>query len=88
MLVSIELGHVDRDKLHVRGLKERLRGRGEVAQPGADGDDQIRLSGQAIRGQRACHPDRAHVLRVIPGQRALARLRLARRDARLLHEAL
>ena len=79
-LGGVEPVDVDPDERHVRVLERGPGGRDEVAHPGADADDEVGVPGQPVGREAARRPDRADVLRVVPGQRALAGLRLAHRD--------
>jgi len=76
MLHGIEACGVDRNELRVRA-ERRPRAGGEVLQPGADGQHEIRLGRQRVGRRRPGDPDRAHVQRVVPGEAALAGLRFA-----------
>src|SRR6202030_1292771 len=76
-LGRIEWVHVERDE---PGLGEERIGSGsKVRQAGAYSEDQIGVTGQGIRCGRAGDPDRPELKWMVPGQRALASLRLANR---------
>src|SRR3990172_6469846 len=83
VLAGVHLRHVDVHELHAWMLEGGLGGGGEVAEPGAEGDHQVRLPRDAVGGQRPRDADAAQVLRVVERQRALARLRLCHRDSSL-----
>ena len=86
LLECVKLGDVDVNKTHIRVLEDSLRGGGEIGIACADADHQIRLSRDAVGGQRACRADGAQIERMVVGQAALAGLRLANGNARLLDE--
>ncbi len=87
-LMGVEAVDVDRQELHLRVLKKPLGGRGKIAEPRPDPDDEIGVAGDGVRRQRARHPDPAQVERVVPGQHPLPRLGLAERNVELRAEAL
>src|SRR5712691_8998654 len=87
MFMSVKRGYVDVDETNIRILKRGLGSGGEVAQAGTDRNHQISLAGDDVRARRAGHADGVEVLRMIEGQRPLARLRLSYRNACLLDEA-
>ena len=82
-LVSVELRRVDVDEAHVRILKRRHRSRREIGVARADPDHQVGRVRQPVGGQRSRRADRAHRLRMVPGQRTFARLSLRNRNAGL-----
>ena len=87
-LVGVELGHIDIDEADAFARESRLGGAGEIAVARADADHEIRLARQQIGALGAGDADGAQVERIVVSQRALARLRLADRDAGALGEAL
>ena len=67
---------------HETGLrKQRVRAGREVGEPRADGDDEVGVARELIGGRAAGHADGSGLQRVVPWQRALARLRLRHRHA-------
>jgi hypothetical protein len=80
LLRGVERGDVDVDE--PRSRERSSRGRGEVAVPGADADDEIGLASERIGGARAGGTHRTDRLRVVVGQGPFARLGFRYRDAR------
>ena len=78
-LLRIERVDVDRDDLRLR--EQRMRAGREVRQPRADGEDEIGVARERVGRRRAGDADRARLQRMVPGQRALARLRFGDRHA-------
>ena len=79
----VELGDVDRDESNVGRGESGVRCAREIAQAGADGEDEVGLAREAVRAGRAGDAHRADRLWMIEGQRAFARLRLAQPACRL-----
>ena len=86
MLEGIDFRDVDVDEADLGILERGLGCRGEIAQARADGDDQVGLARRDVRARSAGDADRAEILRVIEGQRALACLGLSHGNAGLLRE--
>ncbi len=86
MLVGIEPGDIDVDKAHIRVLKGRLRGRGEIGVACADADHQVRIPGGLVGRRCARCADRTQVLGMVVGQGAFPGLGLSDRDAGLCGE--
>ena len=87
VLGRIERSHVEPDQRQLRMLEQRARSRDEVRQPRADGEHDVRVGGQRVRGGRAGHAEGAHGTGMIPRKRALAGLRLGHRQVVMFHEA-
>ncbi len=68
VLAGIERLHVEADDLHPRVLEQRSRSGGEILQPGADGQDHVRLGGQRVGRRRAGDADGAEAHRMIVGR--------------------
>ena len=85
-LVGVARRDIDAEERHVRVLELGVRGRREVGETCADGDHQIGFERQPIGGQSAVRTDRRRVPGMVPGQRALAGLRLADGDAQTVGE--
>ena len=71
---GVERVDVDADDRHVRVLEDGPRRRHEIAQSRADGDHQVGIARQPIRGEAARRADRPDVHGVVPGKDALAGL--------------
>jgi hypothetical protein len=56
MLGAIQFRHVDVNEPHVRVVKRRFRCGSKVRIPSTDADDEICVSGDTIRRERACSP--------------------------------
>ena len=61
--------------------KQRVRAGGEILQAGADGKHQVGRARQLVGARDAIDADRAQVERMVPGQAALAPMRLDHRHA-------
>ena len=72
MLVGVEARRVDTDEADVRVLEHRPRPGREVAQAGADGEDDVGLGSEAIGALGTDDADRSGVVRVVGGERRLA----------------
>src|SRR6266849_3038239 len=88
MFGGIEGRHVDVEKAYIGMLKGSPGSGGKVTVARADTNHQVSVFGETISSQGAGRANRAQVKWMIVAQAALARHRLAHRNARLLHEAL
>ena len=68
MLVRVEACGIDRDETHLRVAEGGPGAGGEVLQPGAHGQDHVRLGRQRVGRGRADHAQRAGVHRVVVRQ--------------------
>ncbi len=84
-LLRVERVDVDRDDLRLR--EQRVRAGREVRQARADREHEIGVARERVRGRAAGDADRARLQRMVPRQRALARLRFGDRHAMRLGEA-
>ncbi len=87
-LIGVEAAVVDGDEFHVRILVEPLGAGGEVAEPGADGDDHVGILGNVVGGVGPRHADAAQAVGVAGLAGALAGLALAEGNVELLAELL
>ena len=87
VLDGIEAGRVEADEADVVGPEHCPRAGGEVAQPGADGQDGVGLRGQAVGTVPAHDPDGAGPGRVGGDEAGLARHRLHHRHPVTRREA-
>lgn len=85
MLGGIIARRVDGDELR-RVIEHRPRSRGEVLQPGADGDDDIRCTRHLVGGRRPDDADGSDMRRMVMRHGALSGNRLRHRDAVLQRE--
>ena len=81
VLGRVEGGRVDRHQPGIRVPEQAPGTGGEVLQPGADGEDQIRRPGDGVGGLGSGNADGADAAGVGPGQRRLAGLGFGDRDA-------
>ena len=81
LLEGVHRAHVDGDETYSRMVEQALRRGDEVAQAGADGDDQVRFFGDARGSGGALHPMAAQRPLRGAAQRALAGVGLAHRNA-------
>ena len=86
VLERVDRRDVQVDEANVGLGEQRTRGGREVAPAGADADDDVGLARDRVRRGAAGDADGADRRDVVVGQRPLARLGLADRDARLLRE--
>src|SRR5690606_33624358 len=80
-LVGVEPGDVDADHAGPGVLEGGLGGGDEVAQAGADRDDDVGVTRGAVGGAPTVAADRAEIPGVVPGDGSLAGLRLGDGDA-------
>jgi flavin-binding protein dodecin len=82
----VEAGRVQLNELR-RRIAEQAAGRGgEVGEPRADRDNQIRFSSKRIGRRAAGDADRTHGVGMVPNERTLAGLGLGDRHAMTRHE--
>ncbi len=87
MFERIKLGDVDIHKPHRRVLEGGFRSSRKVTEPGADGDDQIRVCGQQICGGSTGNSHRSDGLRMIRVERAFPPVGLGNGNAGSAGEA-
>ena len=80
-LRDIVATHIDRHEAPLWVLKQRVRSGREVLQARAYCENQVRVCRELVRCSGAGHADRTDVERMVPGQGALAGLRLGDRNA-------
>ena len=85
-LRGVETGDVDGHEPHLGVLPGRPAGGREVRQPGAHGDDEVRIARDGVARRPAGRADRAHLERMVPGDGALPRLGLRDGDAEARRE--
>ncbi len=87
LLRGVEVRDVDVDEPRTGVCECRLRGRREIRPASTDADHEVGLGGDAVGGEGPGHSDRPERRRMVVRKRALAGLRLAFRNPRLLDEA-
>ena len=81
MLRGVMGRHVELDELRAAAAEQGAAAAGEILQPGADRQNEIGLARQRVGRRAAGDADRADRMRMIPGERSLAGLRLGHGDA-------
>jgi hypothetical protein len=81
MLRRVEAGHVQLNERRRRIAEEAAGRGGEVGEPRADRENQVRFGRERIGRSAAGNADRPHGAGMVPGERALAGLGLGYRHA-------